>query len=419
VENPVVSQYIKKYSDLFIPLLLCLCILGFALPLDWRIPLAILVIAGMATTLLDRPVHIRQSYSPLLLPLGIYLSVTGLTTAYSVDTQHSLQLSATLIPTIFLGYLISINFTQNNTRQLLFINCTLLSLLLSISLLWMAWQHPDGHPSAWVERFGSTLLLGHNDTVVLALLAPFALALIWIQPRSLIAMFAMITLVLSTAVIVIYQSRGALLTLILAAGLMTLLLNRRIALWLIAGLLSSVIVVDANLGWPLISKFATFGQVIDSRLRLWLAAWLIFLDHPILGTGPHTYGLVYQGYFQNLALPDWVGIDHRHSPWAHNLYLETLAEQGLFGALALGFLLWQGFIAILSVPNHELDRISIILRTALLIGLSCFIFCALFEATFKRAWALLILAILLGSSSFATPQTGDNNEIKKHTQKTN
>ena len=413
------SYYVKKYSDLFIIFLLGCCIIGFALPLDWRIPLAVLVMTGIASTLLDRPAQIGQSYSSLFLPLGLYLLVTGLTTAYSVDVKHSLQMSITLIPAIFLGYLIAEHVNNIKAIKLLFTICMILTLLLSVCLLWIAGYNPEGYPSGWIESFGSTLLLGHNDTVVLALLAPFSLALIWIQPRSLMAILAVIALVLSSAVIVTYQSRGALLTLILAVGLMTFLLNRRVALWLIVSLLLLAIVVDAWLGWPLLTKFMGFGQMLDSRFRLWVAAWQVFVDHPFLGTGPHTYGLVYREYFQNLTLPDWVGIDHRHSPWAHNLYLETLAEQGLLGMLALGFLLLRGLTLILRTPNHRLDRLEIIIKAALLVGLLCFMFCALFEATLKRVWALLILAILLGSSYFAASQTGDNYESNDNTQKAN
>lgn len=67
------------------------------------------------------------------------------------------------------------------------------------------------------------------------------------------------------------------------------------------------------------------------RIHLLKDAWNMFLDRPVLGYGPNTYGIVLPQYMQEAGF---------YSVNPHNYYLQTLAETGLLGGLAL--LLWLG-----------------------------------------------------------------------------
>jgi O-antigen ligase len=66
---------------------------------------------------------------------------------------------------------------------------------------------------------------------------------------------------------------------------------------------------------------------LTGRTDFWATVWAMFQQAPILGNGAHTFGVF------------------NHVPWAHNLYLEVLAEQVLVGLLALACLVVCGFIA--------------------------------------------------------------------------
>ena len=68
---------------------------------------------------------------------------------------------------------------------------------------------------------------------------------------------------------------------------------------------------------------------INIRLELWKVAWEMFLKNPIFGVGLRNYSYRFHSYH-----PSIVG---DVSSWGnpHNLYLFTLAEQGLTGFLAL------------------------------------------------------------------------------------
>ena len=65
-------------------------------------------------------------------------------------------------------------------------------------------------------------------------------------------------------------------------------------------------------------------------------AWLMFIDHPIVGVGVENYPVYYQSYSRRLGLDP--RIEERQ---AHNLYLQVAAETGLFGILVFGFLLFS------------------------------------------------------------------------------
>ncbi len=60
------------------------------------------------------------------------------------------------------------------------------------------------------------------------------------------------------------------------------------------------------------------------RLENWRIGWHIFLDHPLMGVGPGCYGAAYIGYMTAAA---------NESRYAHNAWIQLLAELGLPGGL--------------------------------------------------------------------------------------
>lgn len=83
------------------------------------------------------------------------------------------------------------------------------------------------------------------------------------------------------------------------------------------------------------------------RLEYWQAAWNIFLDHWVLGTGLFTFTKVYPEY----------QVDKFQMPMhAHNLYLQMAAEAGGIGLALLLFCLgWLGYkiVALIRTGEHQ------------------------------------------------------------------
>ena len=73
-------------------------------------------------------------------------------------------------------------------------------------------------------------------------------------------------------------------------------------------------------------------STLNSRIKIWNAAWLLFTMFPLFGLGPQTYGHMYKRL-------------HAHkAPHAHNIYLDALASYGIVGTFLLlgyGIRLWK------------------------------------------------------------------------------
>ena len=141
--------------------------------------------------------------------------------------------------------------------------------------------------------------------------------------------------------LVLTGSRGALMSL-LVAGLIIGLIYRRQLKISFRPFLFFLLVMVAVVGlaysfsglkvgqvgfW---SRATLQNQVIDlgSKIRLnyWQGAWEIFSHHILFGSGPGTFALVYPQYQIDVLST---------GKYAHNWYLEFLAEAGLVGAAGL------------------------------------------------------------------------------------
>lgn len=145
-------------------------------------------------------------------------------------------------------------------------------------------------------------------------------------------------------------SRGAWLSLALALAVWPLLLpNRswRFRLGLAAAALAVSLVVGVALYQAVPSvRSRLVALVVDrgetTRPIMWRAAWSLFREQPVLGSGAGSYNTLFERHRPS---------GFRDEPqWAHNDYLNTLSDYGMvgFGLLAGGFLwavgqaLWAG-----------------------------------------------------------------------------
>jgi putative inorganic carbon (hco3(-)) transporter len=171
-------------------------------------------------------------------------------------------------------------------------------------------------------------------------------------------------------------SRGALLTAAIVFALMavTRLLNAKQILASAAALLLFVVFVNPEVTTRLasleklkvlFSRTHSASEAPDSsailRYEENVAAWRVFLDHPILGIGPGHFS-----FFYSIPYTNRIGLMQQTKGYrGHNLYLETLAETGLIGLLSLLAIifavlrgLWKEHQC-LARRCPELDRVAI------------------------------------------------------------
>jgi O-antigen ligase len=126
---------------------------------------------------------------------------------------------------------------------------------------------------------------------------------------------------------------------------------------------------------------------------LWSAAWTLFLSAPMVGHGPHTFGV-----FSKI-------------PYVHNLYLEVLVERGGLGLAALGVFIAYGLVA-----AWRLQRVAssdaAFLGAGALAGLVGFCSAAVVDLSFVHQWVAIILFVLLGTIAHLWSITQDR-EVKR------
>jgi O-antigen ligase len=116
------------------------------------------------------------------------------------------------------------------------------------------------------------------------------------------------------------------------------------------------------------------------------------MDNPILGVGLGNYNQKYQEYSRNL------GLDFRSTARsAHSLYLEILAERGLFGVASFFVLLYYTFVTLRACEDRFL-RAGLTeasgLAFAMMASFAAYLVTAMFlhDAFIRYFWLLLGLA---------------------------
>jgi hypothetical protein len=181
---------------------------------------------------------------------------------------------------------------------------------------------------------------------ILLVLLPFAVLRFRTESSRNLRMLALLAAGLIFGGLLLTFSRGALLAALAVFILMCflgllrfrqLLIGAIAAALLIAVLQPTVITRMLTLGRinALFSSTDSGGQTPDGsvilRYELDLAAWRVFVSHPMLGVGPGQFAGYYSEDYVNR-----VGMQQLTKGYqAHNLYFQTLAETGLIGTACL------------------------------------------------------------------------------------
>lgn len=185
------------------------------------------------------------------------------------------------------------------------------------------------------NRIFATLFYPNTLAVVLLLLTPGALAFIWRCDRKLARdarIFLVALLAVAAAACLAWSgSKGGWL-IALGLGLLALLhlpLRRRWKALLLGGALL------VGLGGFLLRYSGYFERgatSVSARFDYWRAAGQNVAAHPWLGSGPGTFGTIYQRLKPPTA---------EMARLTHNDYLQQASDSGVIGALAFtGFLAW-------------------------------------------------------------------------------
>ena len=375
----------KRGVPLFAPIAVCTYVAGFAFLPSAKLALLVLGLLGLLAVLFSEPRKEFGSWPPLIVPLALFVLTTVLSVMESAHVSKSFWLSAPMFPGALLFFLLAQHFESTAQVRALYVTVSaaalvLAGLVLSTALRMNVSAVSDVGMRKVATAAGSPILRVPNDIAVLAVLAPLSLALIYRKPRGFESALGAISLLFGAGAIVAMRSRTATLTLIGSLTVATLLtLPRRRLKWALAVIGALVILalaVDWAIGAPLASKFLAQWR-LGRRADLWATGWDMFLKSPLLGHGPGTFGR-----FNEIR-------------WAHNLYLEFLAERGILSFVTLAALIGGGGIAgrrLLRTASGE----ARLFGAAAIAGLLGLCLAGLVELTFLRLWVVICFLLLLG-----------------------
>lgn len=216
--------------------------------------------------------------------------------------------------------------------------------------LWNPWTFDTGMP----QRLTRNALLGNPNDVgaYLACVTLFAMGMLVSSRRW---PYGVVAAICATAVFAT-ETITAIVALFIALIAMLIMVRPRLGLaaavvspLLVAGILLLYPATNARLRAAEASiRAGDWGSVMSGRLPPFLAAWEIFRDHPLLGSGPGTFRQHYLPYYSRLEerYPSALAGAPRGSMFVetHNDHLQLLAETGL-----PGYLLVAGGIAVIAI----------------------------------------------------------------------
>jgi len=280
-----------------------------------------------------------------------------------------------------------------------------------VALTWVEWWNLVGAVSlppplrpGWAGLlFGSPNLIA----TVLILSGPLSLAIIWRRHRrAAVALAALFTLA-----IVLSGSRSALVGLALVAlavavagvrrnGGLALFRDRRWAAAVLSVGGFAVVVLPVLAG-----RFAQGGELL--RLDLWRSALTVFLQHPLFGGGPGTWVLL-----KLEATP--AGATNLVLPHAHDLYVQTLAEVGVVGSIALVVLVVLVGRRLLSGTRSR-DRGLAAESVAVLVGLVAIAGQSITDDVINLPAVCLLLVLVVGwIDGGLSAAGGDQQPVAQH-----
>jgi O-antigen ligase len=371
---------------------------GPGLPPEIRNVLLLGVMAGLVLANRRSRGHERLRYQ-LTTPFLFFAASGLLSIATSVYPRLSLERSG-YAPIAFLFFLAAQHLARDSRAlRRLTLALTAVVLVLGIDGSWQAATGSSplsGRPLQAGRAAGS---LPHpNDLAVIPILLPYALSGMLVQGGWVARLLATLAVALGLCSALVSESRNAWLGIAIGISTLLVLSGRRRALLglgavVVAGFLLAVAIDGAGMR-------ERAGSLLhwraEGRIGVWAVGWRMFEEAPLLGKGVATFGDYYLHLLPEVELPPGVQREERAIPWAHNLYLEALAERGLLGLAALLVIAAASLRALRQRASQLEDAEGAMKVAAASSSLLVLLGMGVFDLTFLKDWVLLLFCLLVG-----------------------
>jgi O-antigen ligase len=297
--------------------------------------LGIAVIGGWGVWVLVNRTRVRLGLPGLL--LGAYVAFAALSWFWA-DNPDSMSDQLRTLVQLFLLYVMTANLMANVKTVERGMNVLIVATALLGALV--VWQIPNGAADTdrgtltyGDESFDPNFLAG---TLVLPAVAAAALG----RTRGALGWWRLAAILPIGAGILASGSRGGIVGFV--AGVAVLVLARpRLGVQAVGGLvllaMAAPLVMPASMMEHVLARFSEAGaDRFSGRIDIWKVAVAMIVDRPFRGTG---FAGFRESFYQYMATagvdPVWAASNFRGLRVAHNVYLSTLAELGVFGMAIL------------------------------------------------------------------------------------
>jgi len=324
--------------------------------------------------------------------IALFAASYASSVALSSDIAASINAMAVLFPGTLIAYILF----QIPKIQLRGVSWCLAILVLAPSCMTILMFVEAGNviPSLAFSQNRTPALVVPNDMLSGVIFLPIAVAIFVNEKRAFPKM--LIVGIVAILLVAIYKvdSRLCVLTTILMVMIFFYHSRPKQLLKNCVILLLMLYLVDLVFDLGFVGNFLRLRED-NTRLSIWLAGLMQWIDHPVLGFGPSNFEMAYRLGISSLELPKWMAVEPRSIPWAHNIYIEALIERGMLGLAAQTMLFILIFLRLWERAKVTTGQ-SRSFYLALLISFCGFLFAGLFEPTMQRIWVANTVFVFLG-----------------------
>ncbi|MDD5680512.1 MAG: O-antigen ligase family protein [Candidatus Omnitrophica bacterium] len=392
----LIEQNVKRIDNLIV---LSLCVLIFGLPFS----ISIVEIAATAAIVLwlFKKIIIMHSLKVADTPLNIPISVYSLFVLISVFNSKFLMTSLTGFGLKAMEQFLIFIIMIDTVRTKKYLKAVVTAILLSCALMGAdgLWQYFTGydflrHYPIWssFNRITASFKFPNGLGGWLITVIPLCVSLAIFNTKEKIFRIsgAFLSIIL-LACLVLNFTKGALVAIIPAFTF--LVWNKgdtakKVLLGALLILLFGMGLMTVVGGKDIIASYVARGWSAIHRLDLIKMCWKMFLDRPFFGHGINTFMSIFEEYSSGLTFS---GISY-----AHNCYMQILAETGIFGLLS--FLWMIGALFVSSVKNmvKKSEGLVRITQIGILGGLLAYLVHSLVEVNLYALQLAILFYYFLG-----------------------
>lgn len=340
----------------------------------------------------------------------LFAAATLVTIPFSFNIKLSITVFIFKLAEYIMIFFVTRDVINSKARYKLILWVILLSLLfISADGIFQIINKVDlfRHRKLFQGRVTASFINPNDLGSYLITVIPITFALIFskVKNKNIFGLLIAIS-VISCTTLMLTLSKGAITAFVLSLAFFCLYTKKRYSLFILSGILLLLLVLHISFNFSF-TNFTTriFSFINDTgaidRKFLWLAALSMFIHKPVFGVGLGTFMESYQKF--------WLRPTAEIS-YAHNCYLQVLAETGIIGLAAFLSFLFIWFAGTLKTLSRRADSFYSFSFLGLSTGLVAYLINSFVDTNFYSLPIAVLFWFILGLQQAGMRLISDERE---------